>query len=201
MSKAILLSGGIDSIALTYWKRPEFAFTINYGQSPALAELEASKIICEKLNINHLIIDVDCSKLGSGDLLRAKPADIAPSTEWWPYRNQLLVTLASMKAIVLGIDELIVGSVLSDGFHKDGTANFYSLLDNLMQYQEGNLAIIAPAISLTSSELVIKSGISSDLLFYAHSCHTNDIPCGHCRGCNKYIEVIQQLNNAGWEKS
>ena len=200
MSKAILLSGGIDSIALSYWKKPEFAFTINYGQSPALAELEASKVICDSLNIKHVIIDVDCRKLGSGDLLKQKPIDIAPSPEWWPYRNQLLVTLACMKAVSLGIEELMVGSVLSDGFHKDGTAEFYSLLNDLMKYQEGSITISAPAIGLSSVQLVINSGISSELLFYAHSCHTSNVPCGHCRGCNKYIEVIQKLKDAGWKK-
>lgn len=44
MSKtAILLSGGMDSIALAYWKRPEIAITIDYGQKPAAAEVVASK--------------------------------------------------------------------------------------------------------------------------------------------------------------
>jgi 7-cyano-7-deazaguanine synthase len=103
MCKALLLSGGIDSIALAYWKRPQFAFTINYGQSAASAELEASRIVCQKINIKHITIDVDCSKLGSGDLLKKKSIEIAPSTEWWPYRNQLLVTLACMKAIDFNI--------------------------------------------------------------------------------------------------
>lgn len=201
MSKAILLSGGIDSIALTYWKKPELAITIDYGQSPALAEIQASKAVCEILGIKHIIIEVDCSKLGSGDLIRQKPIDIAPSVEWWPYRNQLLVTLACMKAIPFGIKELMVGSVHSDGFHKDGTAEFYKLLNDLMNYQEGNMIISAPAINMSSTQLVIKSGISSSLLFYAHSCHTNNLPCGHCRGCYKYMNVIQNLNDEGWEKS
>jgi len=201
MCKALLLSGGIDSIALAYWKRPQFAFTINYGQSAASAELEASRIVCQKINIKHITIDVDCSKLGSGDLLKKKSIEIAPSTEWWPYRNQLLVTLACMRAIDFNINELMVGSVLTDGFHKDGTANFYDLLNNLMQYQEGNVTVSAPAINLSSVQLVLQSGISSELLFYAHSCHSGNVPCGHCRGCNKYIEVIQQLKNADWEKS
>lgn len=199
MRKAILLSGGIDSIALAYWKRPDFAITLNYGQAPALAEIEASKSVCERLDIRHVIIDVDCSKLGSGDLLKQKPIEIAPSTEWWPYRNQLLVTLACMKAIELGVQELMIGSVLSDGFHKDGTAKFYTLLNDLIQYQEGNMLISAPAIGISSTELVMKSGVSAELLFYAHSCHTGNIPCGHCRGCYKYIDVIQKLSNEGWE--
>ena len=201
MSKGILLSGGIDSIALAFWKKPEFAFTVNYGQSPAAAEIEVSKVICRELSMRHVVLDVDCSKLGSGDLLKKEPLEIAPSTEWWPYRNQLLVTLTCMKAIGLGVSELMVGSVLSDGFHRDGTDEFYSLLNNLMVYQEGSIVISAPAIKISSAELVIKSRIPSQLLFYAHSCHRSSIPCGRCRGCNKYIEVIQQLYNANWEKS
>ncbi|MBS4064723.1 MAG: 7-cyano-7-deazaguanine synthase [Chitinophagaceae bacterium] len=198
MSRAILLSGGIDSIALTYWKKPEFAITINYGQAPAETELRVSRTICELLNIKHIAINIDCSALGSGDLLKSTSLTIAPSTEWWPYRNQLLVTLASMKAISYGIKEVMLGSVLSDGFHKDGTEGFYSILNSLMNYQEGSINISAPAISLTSTELVHVSKVTSDLLFYAHSCHKSNVPCGHCRGCYKYIEVIQNLRDANW---
>lgn len=195
MSKAILLSGGIDSIALTFWKKPEYAFTINYGQVPALAEIEASSIVCKELGINHILLDVNCSQLGSGDLLKQKSLSLAPSTEWWPYRNQLLVTLASMKAISLNIEELMIGSVLSDAFHKDGTAQFYSLINSLVQYQEGNLSISAPAINISSAQLVLQSKVPPEILYYAHSCHTSNIPCGHCRGCNKYIEVLQHISN------
>jgi 7-cyano-7-deazaguanine synthase len=198
MSNAILLSGGIDSIALAYWKRPDFAFTVNYGQSPAVAEQEASMKVCEALGIEHIIIDADCSKLGSGDLLKSEALSIAPSSEWWPYRNQLLVTLACMKAIQLNVTNVLVGSVSSDGFHKDGTATFYSLLNSLVQFQEGSLVIEAPAVELSSVDLVLNSGVVPEILYYAHSCHKENIPCSHCRGCYKYIDVIQKLNNAGW---
>ncbi len=200
MPKAILLSGGIDSIALSFWKRPEFAITIDYGQIPAQSEFQASESICEILGITHLSYQVDCSNLGSGDLSNTLALEIAPSTEWWPYRNQLLITLASMKVISMGIDELMVGSVSSDGFHKDGTHTFYNMINSLIEYQEGNLSITAPAISLTSVELVLKSGIPPEILLYAHSCHKNNIPCGRCRGCYKYIDVIKKLDDAGWKK-
>ncbi len=200
MSKAILLSGGLDSIALAYWKRPSIAFTINYGQRPAQAEIQASKIICSLLKIEQHIIEIDCSKLGSGDLLKTSSIKIAPSTEWWPYRNQLLITLACMKAVSLNIKELMLGSVLSDGFHKDGTETFYNLIDTLMQYQEGTIAISSPANNLSSEKLILESNVPPEILFYAHSCHTNNIPCGHCRGCFKYIDVIQNLEYANWQK-
>lgn len=200
MSKSILLSGGIDSIALAYWKRPEFAFTIDYGQRPAKSEVRVSKVICKKLGIQHIVLEVDCGFLGSGDLSMQKPLSIAPSSEWWPYRNQLLVTLASMKAVTLKVDELMIGSVQSDSFHKDGTREFYNLLNSLLKYQEGSLTVSAPAIDISSMELVIKSRVPSEVLFYAHSCHASNVPCGHCRGCYKYIDVIKNLENANWEK-
>ena len=38
MNTALLLSGGMDSIALAYWKRPDIALTIDYGQAAADAE-------------------------------------------------------------------------------------------------------------------------------------------------------------------
>lgn len=195
MAKAILLSGGMDSIALAYWQRPAWAFTINYGQEPAAAEIKASKAVCGALDIEHAVLEVDCKSLGSGDLVQNQALSIAPSTEWWPYRNQLLVTLACMKGLSMGIDEVLVASVKSDGFHQDGTAEFYYLLNNLMQFQEGQVKVSAPVLHLTSEALVIQSAVPADILFYAHSCHKANVPCGHCRGCYKYTDTIKKLQD------
>lgn len=200
MSKGLLLSGGIDSTALAYWLKPEFGITINYGQLPASSEIRASKTICDILGIRHIVLNIDCSSLGTGDLSSSPELSIAPSTEWWPYRNQLLITLAAMKAVSLNIDELFLGSVISDGFHKDGTKEFYNLIDRVMQFQEGDLSILTPAINLTSVELVLKSEIPENILLYAHSCHKNNVPCGHCRGCYKYINTLKILNDENWGK-
>ena len=38
----IALSGGMDSICLAWWKRPESAITIDYGQLAASAEIAAA---------------------------------------------------------------------------------------------------------------------------------------------------------------
>lgn len=193
MSKAILLSGGIDSVALAYWLKPEIAITLNYGQRPAEAEIRASKAVAKALKIAHYVIEIDCSSLGSGDLSNDDAIGVAPSSEWWPYRNQLLITLACMKAISLGITELMTASVRSDGFHKDGTEKFYELINDLMVFQEGNIRITSPAIHLSSVELIKKSGIPKSILYWAHSCHKSNVPCGNCRGCNKYRQTIFEL--------
>lgn len=193
MKTALLLSGGIDSISLAYWKRPDLAFTIDYGQTCADAEFRASSQICKDLGIEHVTISVDCSSIGSGDLAGRGSIDGSPSIEWWPYRNQLLVTLAAMRAIELNVNEILLGTVSSDGFHKDGTAEFYRRLSSLIFYQEGAISVSAPAIDMSSDELVKISGIGHDLLAWAHSCHTSNFACGFCRGCYKHREIMGAL--------
>lgn len=191
--KALLLSGGMDSIALAYWKRPELAFTIDYGQVPASAEIAAARQVCNELGIGHHVIRADCASLGSGDMANTAPLDVAPVPEWWPFRNQLLLTLAGMRAVSLGVRTLMVGSVASDGVHADGRAEFYTAIGVLMDLQEGTLGIEAPALSMTTVELVEQSGIPRSLLAWAHSCHVGPLACGACRGCVKHYEVTKQL--------
>ena len=193
MKRAILLSGGVDSIALSYWLRPELAFTIDYGQLPYRGELRAAEQIAKTLDMQHELLKVDCRAIGSGDLSGKAPDPHAPASEWWPYRNQLLLTLCAAKAITLGVTEILIGTVASDGFHKDGTPQFIQLVNDLIAYQEGNLRVSAPAIAMTSAELVRHAHIPEELLLWAHSCHKADYACGNCRGCNKYRNVIHEL--------
>lgn len=189
----ILLSGGMDSIALAFWKKPQYAFTIDYGQKPAKSEIQAASQVCKLLNIEHHVISIDCSSLGSGDLNGQPPLSVAPIKEWWPYRNQLLITLASMKAISLGINKILVGSVLTDDCHVDGTKKFYELISNLVSYQEGNIEINTPANSMSTFDLIKKSRVPYSILLWAHSCHTSNEPCMNCNGCRKYLKTIQTL--------
>lgn len=191
--KAILLSGGMDSIALAYWLRPKIAITLDYGQRAAAAEIKAAATVAKLLKMDHHVLHIDCSSLGSGDLVGTTPLSNAPISEWWPYRNQMLVTLALMKVIQLDVQELLVGSVKTDAQHVDGTAGFYDELSDLVAMQEGNIHITAPAIGMTTVELVKESNVPENILLYAHSCHTSNQPCGRCHGCMKYLYVKEQL--------
>ena len=189
----ILLSGGMDSIAVAYWKKPQLAFTINYGHAAALSEIHAASQVAKELGIEHHVVTVDCSNLGSGDLNNSKALSIAPVTEWWPYRNQLLITLACMKGLSLEMKELFVGSVSSDDMHKDGSQPFYEKISDLMKYQEENIKKSSPAIKMNTIELIKTIGLPESLLFWAHSCHTSNQPCMNCNGCKKYLFVLQQI--------
>ena len=193
MSTAVLLSGGMDSAALACWKRPAIAFTVDYGQLPAEAEIRAASQISLELGIKHEVIQVNCRPLGSGDLAGMPANPLAPASEWWPFRNQLLLTLCAMRAVAVGVTELLVASVKSDSLHADGRSEFFARIDSLLTVQEGHLRIVAPAITMTSAELIRTSGIDLGILAWAHSCHVSNYSCGQCRGCNKHREVTAEL--------
>lgn len=195
MKNALLLSGGMDSVSLAWWKRPDIAVTIDYGQLPSQAEIASASVICRKLEIDHHIIRVDCRSVGSGDMAGNQASSLAPASDWWPFRNQLLITLAAMRAIELDVSCLWIGTVKSDCGHKDGTLDFLKAISSLTYLQEGNLKIEAPAIQYSTVELIKRSGIPASLLAWAHSCHKSNIACGSCRGCNKYFETLEALDD------
>lgn len=195
MKRGILLSGGMDSVALAYWQRPNFAYTIDYGQLAAEGEIRAASEVAQQLKIAHRVIRIDCRSLGSGDMAGTAPISAAPVTEWWPFRNQLLLTLAGAKALLDGITELMAGSVKTDGTHADGRPEFFARADALFSMQEGGLRITAPALRMDTVELVRESQIPFALLAWSHSCHTAAFACGGCRGCTKHAETMRALGH------
>lgn len=193
MRTGILLSGGMDSIAVAYWQRPELAITIDYGQLPAAGEIRAAAAAADAMGLEHHLIRADLRSLGSGDLAGSSPVSIAPIPEWWPFRNQMLVTLAAMKAVTLGIGRLLIGTVKSDNQHADGRSEFVVAMDVLLRLQEGSIALEAPAIDLTSAELLRQISIPQEIIAWAHSCHVSEYACGVCRGCRKHYETLGQI--------
>lgn len=193
VASVLLLSGGIDSVSLACWRRPMFALTIDYGQAAAQKEVEVATFVATELKIQHHITRVDANALGLGLMVGQEPLMSAPTPEWWPFRNQLLITLAAMFAIKHGAGKVLLGTVKTDVQHADGTEEFLCVCARLLSLQEGAIQLEAPCRTLTSLELVQHSGIPTRLLAAAHSCHTGDTPCGNCRGCWKHAETFAAL--------
>lgn len=200
MTTALLLSGGMDSIAIAYWKKPDFAFTIDYGQLAASREVDISKQICDEIGIKHHILKIDLKALGSGDLLGVSADKHAPASDWWPYRNQMLITLAAMYGIKLGVNEILIGSVKSDEYHIDGSKTFIDSMNNVLSLQEGHIKLTAPAIDMTTAELILTHNIPIGLLGWAYSCHKGSDACRQCRGCYKYFNVWNELYDKGYQR-
>ncbi len=124
--------------------------------------------------------------------------DVAPIPEWWPFRNQMLITLAAMRGIALDVTRLLIGTVKSDSSHADGRREFIAAMDDVLKLQEGGLRLEAPAIDLTAVELIRTSAIPREILAWAHSCHVAEYACGVCRGCHKHYETYEALGVAAY---
>lgn len=190
----LLLSGGLESSALAAWLRPSLVLTIDYGQLPARGEIWAATSICRELDLEHHTLRVDSSAIGSGLLSGKASNDHAPIPEWWPFRNQLLITLAGAWGISRGATEILIGSVSDDGRHADGRAEFFDAADQLMALQEGGVRVRAPAVDMSSAQLIDRSEVSDAVLGWTHSCHVSNIACGSCPGCEKRRSVLYELD-------
>lgn len=190
--KALLFSGGIDSTAIAVWQRPDLLVTVDYGQAPAGGELRAATAIAERLALRHEIIRVDCRRLGQGHLAGRDASALGAAPEWWPYRNQLLVTVCAMRFVSDGLQEVLIGTVAGDEVHHDGRPAFVDGLDTLLKLQEGGVRLLAPAIGLSSETLLERVPGVGDLLPWTFSCHVSDQACGQCRGCAKHRMVLSR---------
>lgn len=193
MRSLLLFSGGVDSAAIAYWRRPELLLYIDYGQRPACGEIRAARAIARRVKLPLKQLRVDCSAIGSGDLCGKAQLPIAASSSWWPFRNQLLATIGAAFALQESLDAIILGIVHSDQLFADSTSGFADQMRTLLGMQEGRLRLETPAINLTTAELVATSGIPGSLLAWTHSCHVSDWACGQCKGCLTRDSILRAV--------
>jgi 7-cyano-7-deazaguanine synthase len=183
----------MDSIALAWGFRPDLAITIDYGQLAAPGEIRAATAVCQAIGLSHRVIRVNCRELGSGDMADTASMPISPVSEWWPFRNQLIITLGAAAALQNGMTCLAIGAVATDASHADGRREFLEAMSRLLQMQEGALVLETPAVEDTTVSLCRRVSVPFDLLAWSHSCHVAEFACGNCRGCCKHRESMREL--------
>lgn len=190
IKRAILLSGGIESTCLTWKIRPQLALTVDYGQVTARGEIEAAKSVCHFLSIEHRTLTARANFVTKG--LLAGNSDVASMSEpeFWPYRNQFIITCALMAVYYEEFSELLIGTVKGDSKFTDGTEDFIAAITRLTNTQSTRTKILAPAISMTSAELLVYAGLPKQLAGLTFSCHRSSIVCGTCPGCLKNKGIL-----------
>lgn len=190
--RALLFTGGLDSTALAWMLRPERLLFVDYGQRPAKGEERAARAVAAAVGIGLDIRCVDLSGFGHGTMSPSRAPLVAASKapEFWPYRNQMLITLAAMTYAADPLSDILVGTVVGDDAHPDGRREFLSAIDGLVRQQSG-VRVLAPAIDVTTLQLLRKAAVPESVLGWTFSCHTGEWACGSCRGCNKHRQVIE----------
>lgn len=193
MSSVLLISGGLDSSSLAFLLHPDVGLTIDYGQKSVEGEITSSKVICNELCIPHDVLSISVGRIGSGRMSSHSEIKNSIYPEFWPFRNQFLITIASMYASYHNYNEIIIGTVATDKRFIDGSSEFIHKISDLVYMQEGGIMVKAPALNWTTIELIKNSKIPLSLLAWSHSCDISSLACGQCSGCIKHSLVMSEL--------
>lgn len=235
----IILSGGMDStIAMRlavekYGKENVAALSFNYGQKQ-IYELEQAKLSTAKLGVRHKILNLsilgDISQGFSANVdknikmptIEDVLGDPTPKT-YVPYRNLILLSLASAYAEVNKFPTIICGLQVHDEYgYWDTTSKFvYSVNKIVQQNRTFKPTIIAPFVDISKTDeinLLLALDKSTDLLYYTMTCYNPQVvleqafigaysldpnakllsrkvieSCGKCPSCSERLKAFQNV--------
>lgn len=214
--KAIsVLSGGLDSTVATAYYSDKYeihAITFNYGQRSADMEIASSKAICEKLGIEHTVIELPwLKKLGKSALtsdaqvpeLKADQLDnkeICDETAkkvWVPGRNVVFTAIATSFAEAEDAEIIIVGWDLEEAAtFPDNSKQFLDAFNKTLEIGTlDGVQIKAPVIDMNKYEIVklgVKVNAPMDL---SYSCYMGEKEhCGICESCMRRKRAFGEAN-------
>jgi 7-cyano-7-deazaguanine synthase len=204
--KAIsVLSGGLDSTVATALFAKDYnvhAITFNYGQRSAEMEIKASKAICEKLGMEHTVIELPWLAQLGGSALTSSEEEV-PQLEmdelddkeicdetarkvWVPGRNVVFSSIALSFAEAEGAEKIIVGWDFEEAAtFPDNSKEFLDAFNNLLKIGSlDDIQIEAPLIQMDKKEIVKVGDDASAPLDISYSCYMGDeYHCGVCESC------------------
>lgn len=215
MTKAIVIfSGGQDSTTTLGWALNRYdsveCISFNYGQKHSI-ELQQAQIICEKYNLNHIIVDisflntlVDSALTSNGDVNNAHPRLKHLPASFVPNRNALFITLAHAYAQKVAADVLVTGVCQTDysGYPDCRQVFIESIQESLRLASDIEIEIKTPLMYLNKAQtfkLAQQEGVLEDVISLSHTCYNGNrelshpwgFGCGECPAC--------KLRAKGWE--
>lgn len=199
-SAVVVFSGGQDSTTCLLWalKKYEkvYAVSFDYNQRHKV-ELECAKMICDKLNVEHTILDMELlNQLAPNSLTRSDMAvdEEAPSegtpNSFVDGRNMVFLTFVAIFAKQKGISDIITGVSQSDfsGYPDCRDVFIKSLNTTLNLAMDYEFDIITPLMWINKEEtweLADKLGgfdIVRDMTLTCYNGIKGD-GCGKCPAC------------------
>ncbi len=198
----VLVSGGMDSCltATLASKTHELCLMhVTYGQRTAARERKAFEEVAKRLGaratmvvpIQHLTAIGGSSLTDHGKDVEvfdaSRVATGIPGT-YVPFRNGNLLAMAVSWAEVVGADSVWIGAVQQDSSgYPDCRREFLEAFEKAVALgtkPETRIAIRAPLLDMTKSEIVKKAYEVGAPLELTWSCYTeSEVACGVCESC------------------
>ncbi len=205
MKKAVcLLSGGPDSATVVAIAKNEgyevHCLSFDYGQI-ASKELDSARNVSRFIGVKYKVIDISFLKdiYGSGvtaltDKKMKMPGKFEPSVIV-PFRNGILLSIATAYAASIGAEAIFYGPQLDDApFYPDCRDEFVKAMSKAIKLgTDLKITVKNPIGKKTKSEvfkLASKLGVPLELTW---SCYLNGkYQCGKCESCRNRIKAFKE---------
>ena len=205
----VLLSAGLDSTVNCLVARRdhqvECALTFDYGQRAAVREIERSREICRRYNIEHKTVElpwlarITDTALVNRDLNVPTGERVAiddrqmsiqsAKAVWVPNRNGVFLNVAASFAEVLGVDRVVPGFNAEEAAtFPDNSCEFLAAMDESLRYStQKRVKTLCFTASMNKTEIAAlgrEVGAPFDLMWPCY--FAGDRPCGECESCLRF---------------
>ena len=205
----IIVSGGMDSTTMLYEYAKEIALavTFDYGANHGPREIPLAKMHCERLGIEHIVIEMDFMKRyfessllsGAEAIPEGHYEDENMRSTVVPFRNGIMLSIACGLAESRGLKRLMIANHAGDhAIYPDCRAGFIQAMSQATQ--EGtydHIYIDAPYTNLTKGEIALRGKQLGIDYTETWSCYKGGKK--HCGKCGTCVERKEALAEAGIE--
>jgi len=204
----VILSGGMDSTTVLYHElhRVGQAVSFNYGSKHNDSEIKHARLTCEKLNIPHIVIDLESAfKHFNSALLN--PDHAIPEGHYEeetmkatvvPFRNGIMLSVAAGLAESLGLAYIVLGNHAGDhAVYPDCRADFIAQMNGAILMGTGGMVHIrAPFTQITKQEIAELGAKLGVPWVDTYSCYKGGkYHCGRCSTCVERIWALRYLGD------
>lgn len=204
----VIFSGGMDSFTVLNRASKDgkevYALSFDYGQRH-VKELDCARKVCEKLNVNHKIIDISAiNQLLAGSSLTDDidipeghyEAENMKSTVV-PNRNMILLSLAVGYAVSVSASQVYYGAHSGDhAIYPDCRPEFVMKMNDVCQIANYEaVEIFSPYLNNNKSD-ILADGIRMNLDYsQTWTCYNGrELACGKCGACQERLEAFADNN-------
>lgn len=203
----IIVSGGMDSVTLLYDKKERIALavTFNYGSNHNAREIAFARLHCDRLGIEHIVIDLDfMSRYFKSSLLEG--ADAIPEGHYAddnmkstvvPFRNGIMLAIAAGIAESNGLKYLMIANHSGDHtIYPDCRPEFIKAMSEATRFGTyPGIEIIAPYTNITKGDIARRGKSLGINYSETWSCYKGGNK--HCGRCGTCVERKEALLDAG----
>ncbi len=206
----VILSGGMDSTTLLYHALNEgydiFTLSFNYNQKHK-KELKCAEAICEKLGVNHKILNLDILNEIAPSALTREDWDV-PEGHYSdenmkqtvvPNRNMIMLSLATSYAISIKAAKVFYGAHTGDhAIYPDCRKVFQNAMNVVMHLCDWNeVSLEVPFYNMNKGDIAVLGKTLNVDYSLTWTCYKGkEKACGKCGSC---VERLEAFDYAGIE--